>query len=308
MSINEGEVMRTPRFNARAVVAFIVLGVPAIAQAGPITGNVIFDLSGDFTTRVVENSNVDSSSDGTVGESIGTIEPAIGYEITFTGNASLTNTLSSSTDNAAGWVISSAGSVIGSWLNPPGTVDDLLGQEDSIEVERELTQTINTPISFDGLGSLPVAPDGEVTYAQSIALLQDGRFADGGAGFTFGGGQGILPEGDTITGTIDFGNGNFDLRITGNGALNSLVTYTNFLTSLGVTPSSTLTTEFGDDPATWGREVLAYLPDSGSFTSSTTISPLNIAEVPVPGPLPLLGAGLAMLGLSQWRKHRNAHV
>lgn len=300
--------MKVINFGAGVAATTLLLALPAAVQAAAITGNVVFGLTGDFTARVIrppQEGDVTTPIEGSPGtitpEACDAVGDAVCYEITLNGTGTLNNTLSSTTDPAVnGWTVSSEGSIFGEWLSVPSEIAGIVG-DDGITVERSVSQTIPGPRSLADLGEMPVAPGGSVSYATALSLLQD---FSGGGEFTFGGGQNILPAGDTIAGGIDFGTGIFNLTITGNDALASLVMQTNFLDSLGIAPSSTLTS-FGA-PEDWDRSILAFLPDSGTFSSTTTLSPLNadVAAVPVPASLPLVGAGLAMFGLLGWRKRR----
>jgi len=262
-------------------------GIGSDAQASTVTGFVGFEASGTYTS---------GGFDADTGGAATQASTNVGYEINVIGTGTLTNTLSSQTDLAPGWIVTSEGTVTGAWSNPP--IQEL---EDGVSVTRSLSETIPGPLSFEGLGNLPVAPGGTVTYLTALALLQDpALFGPGGTGFTFGGGQNILPAGDTITGTIDFTTGAFDLLFRGNDAVASLVMFTDFQESLGIAPSSTLTSIFGTTD-NWDRSVLAFLPDSGTFSTSATIAP-----VPLPAAGWLLLTAFGGLGLAARRRRKAA--
>lgn len=273
-----------------AVLA-VAFAAATAGSASTVTGSVTLEISdGAFTTGVFDSDTGGAATSASTN---------IGYTVNLTGTGVLTNTLSSTTTIVPqGWIASGNTTVTGVWNNPPAQLSSIL-QNNSVSVSRSLSLSIPLPFSFEGLGSIAVAPGGSVTFDTALAALL-GFAAPAGGTFTFGGGQGILPSGDTIEGSIDFVSGAFDLTVTGNDAVASLQTQAGFLGSLGIAPSSTLTSIFGA-PEDWDRSVLAFLPDSGSFTAFASVQP-----IPLPGALPLMAGGLGLLGFMGWRRKRAA--
>jgi hypothetical protein len=216
--------------------------------------------------------------------------------------------------DGSAWTLNGSGS-----FTATGGLSDYLAPADDWTVEGMVhvpglgmlneTETFGSPISALGLMGAILPYDSSrflfTIFANAMVGIETAIGGTTSGNYTFGGGWGLLPAGDTLAwsitdlaggvlpgeGGIDV-SGNFSFTLSGSDVGASIASVTEFL--LGFP----LPTEL----------VLAGLPTGViDVKTSITLSPVSTTPHPIPLPaaLPLLAGGLGLLGVMGWRRRRS---
>jgi hypothetical protein len=216
-----------------------------------------------------------------------TLDDTGAWTVVVDGNFSATGGLSSYLEDADDWQMDGM-------LHIPG-----IGKV-------EETETWGSPISAGALmfANLPYSPKLLFTlFANAMALGEQALGGDLDGGYTFLGGFGLLPAGDSVA--WEFSNLANNSTGVGPGQLEVTGDFVFTFAGSDVDASiSSLTTFLLGAPLTLPE---CCLPSGVvPLTLSLTLTPLSTTPHPIPLPaaLPLLAGGVALFGLMGWRRRR----